>query len=135
MAASNRSHDLLPTTVVGSHPQPDWLVDRALLARGVPRTRLREVWRVPEGFLEQARDDATLLAIRDVERGSSIAVAGVRVRAGREEAAAGGGLGRGWRYLRRGCDPGAGRDRPDEEMHELHGRRRLTGGLDAPRIG
>jgi 5-methyltetrahydropteroyltriglutamate--homocysteine methyltransferase len=59
---------LLPTTVVGSYPQPDWLVDRALLAQGVPRVRLRELWRVPEAFLEQAQDDATLLAIRDMER-------------------------------------------------------------------
>jgi 5-methyltetrahydropteroyltriglutamate--homocysteine methyltransferase len=59
---------LLPTTVVGSYPQPDWLVDRALLAQGVPRTRLRELWRVAEPHLEQAQDDATLLAIRDMER-------------------------------------------------------------------
>jgi 5-methyltetrahydropteroyltriglutamate--homocysteine methyltransferase len=68
MTASNRSRDLLPTTVVGSYPQPDWLVDRTLLAQGVPRTRLRELWRVPEAFLEQAQDDATVLAIRDMER-------------------------------------------------------------------
>src|SRR5512134_1522077 len=59
---------LLPTTVVGSYPQPDWLVDRALLAQGVPRVRLRELWRVPEPFLQQAQDDATQLAIRDMER-------------------------------------------------------------------
>jgi len=59
---------LLQTTVVGSYPQPDWLVDRKLLAKGVPRTRLRELWRVAEPFLEQAQDDATLLAIRDMER-------------------------------------------------------------------
>jgi 5-methyltetrahydropteroyltriglutamate--homocysteine methyltransferase len=59
---------LLPTTVVGSYPQPDWLVDREQLAKGVPRTRARELWRVPEAFLEQAQDDATLLAIRDMER-------------------------------------------------------------------
>lgn len=59
---------LLPTTVVGSYPQPDWLVDRALLAKGVPRVRVRELWRVAEPFLEQAQDDATLLAIRDMER-------------------------------------------------------------------
>ncbi len=59
---------LLPTTVVGSYPQPDWLVDRALLATGVPRVRARELWRVPEQYLEQAQDDATLLAIRDMER-------------------------------------------------------------------
>src|ERR671922_2977690 len=59
---------LLQTTVVGSYPQPDWLVDRKMLAKGVPRTRLRELWRVAEPFLEQAQDDATLLAIRDMER-------------------------------------------------------------------
>jgi 5-methyltetrahydropteroyltriglutamate--homocysteine methyltransferase len=60
---------LIPTTVVGSYPQPDWLIDRAMLkAHIVPRTRLKAVWRVPEQFLEQAQDDATLLAIRDMER-------------------------------------------------------------------
>src|SRR5215208_2596130 len=59
---------LLQTTVVGSYPQPDWLVDRKMLSKGVPRTRLRELWRVPEAFLEQAQDDATLIAIRDMER-------------------------------------------------------------------
>src|SRR5207245_2441535 len=59
---------LLQTTVVGSYPQPDWLVDRALLAKGVPRTRLKELWRVQEPYLQQAQDDATLLAIRDMER-------------------------------------------------------------------
>jgi 5-methyltetrahydropteroyltriglutamate--homocysteine methyltransferase len=59
---------ILPTTVVGSYPQPDWLVNREMLCKGVPRTRLREIWRVAEPFLEQAQDDATLLAIRDMER-------------------------------------------------------------------
>jgi len=59
---------LLQTTVVGSYPQPDWLVDRKMLSKGVPRTRLRELWRVPEAFLEQAQDDATLIAIRDIAR-------------------------------------------------------------------
>jgi 5-methyltetrahydropteroyltriglutamate--homocysteine methyltransferase len=60
---------LLATTVVGSYPQPDWLVDREmLLTRLPPRVRAREVWRVPEPLLEQAQDDATLLAIRDMER-------------------------------------------------------------------
>ena len=62
------SDTLLQTTVVGSYPQPDWLVDRALLAKGVPRTRLRELWRVQDPWLQQAQDDATLLAIRDMER-------------------------------------------------------------------
>src|SRR5271170_1208541 len=59
---------LLQTTVVGSYPQPDWLVNRQMLSKVVPRTRLRELWRVEEPFLEQAQDDATLLAIRDMER-------------------------------------------------------------------
>jgi 5-methyltetrahydropteroyltriglutamate--homocysteine methyltransferase len=59
---------LLPVTVVGSYPQPDWLIDRELLAKGVPRVRRRELWRVAPELLEQAQDDATLLAIRDMER-------------------------------------------------------------------
>src|SRR5262245_53177669 len=59
---------LLPTTVVGSYPQPDWLVDRAMLSRSVPRTRMHELWRLPPEHLEQAQDDATIVAIRDMER-------------------------------------------------------------------
>jgi 5-methyltetrahydropteroyltriglutamate--homocysteine methyltransferase len=59
---------LLPTTVVGSYPQPDWLVDRELLSKGVPRVRLPSMWRVPEPFLEEAQDDATLVAIGAMER-------------------------------------------------------------------
>ena len=59
---------VLTTTVVGSYPQPDWLVDRALLSKGVPRVRLRSIWRVPDDLLEQAQDDATVVAIRDMER-------------------------------------------------------------------
>jgi 5-methyltetrahydropteroyltriglutamate--homocysteine methyltransferase len=60
---------LLPTTVVGSYPQPDWLVNRSVLeSHTVPRVRVKEMWRVPEEFLEQAQDDATLIAIRDMER-------------------------------------------------------------------
>jgi 5-methyltetrahydropteroyltriglutamate--homocysteine methyltransferase len=62
------TQELLPTTVVGSYPQPDWLVDRALLQSTVPRVRLHELWRVAEPYLAQAQDDATLLAIRDMER-------------------------------------------------------------------
>jgi len=59
---------LLLTTVVGSYPQPDWLIDRrALGGRLPPRTRAREIWRVAPEFLEQAQDDATVLAIRDME--------------------------------------------------------------------
>jgi len=60
---------LLPTTVVGSYPQPDWLVDRAALgSRLPPRVRATEIWRVAPEWLEQAQNDATLVAIRDMER-------------------------------------------------------------------
>jgi 5-methyltetrahydropteroyltriglutamate--homocysteine methyltransferase len=59
---------ILPTTVVGSYPQPDWLVNREMLSKVVPRVRMTELWRIPEAHLEQAQDDATLLAIRDMER-------------------------------------------------------------------
>ena len=60
---------LLPTTVVGSYPQPDWLVDRATLQHhGVPRAHAHDMWRVPDELLEQAQDDATILAIREMER-------------------------------------------------------------------
>ncbi|MEO8143738.1 MAG: 5-methyltetrahydropteroyltriglutamate--homocysteine methyltransferase, partial [Betaproteobacteria bacterium] len=59
---------LLPTTVVGSYPQPDWLLNRQMLSKVVPRTRMQELWRIPAEFLEQAQDDATVLAIRDMER-------------------------------------------------------------------
>jgi 5-methyltetrahydropteroyltriglutamate--homocysteine methyltransferase len=60
---------LLPTTVVGSYPQPDWLVDKNVLkSQTVPRVRLTQMWRVSEPYLEQAQDDATLIAIRDMER-------------------------------------------------------------------
>ena len=56
---------LLPTTVVGSYPQPEWLVDFSVLkAQTVPRVRVKELWRVPEPYVAQAQDDATLLAIR-----------------------------------------------------------------------
>jgi 5-methyltetrahydropteroyltriglutamate--homocysteine methyltransferase len=60
---------LLPTTLVGSYPQPDWLIDRdKLLKQMPPRVRARELWRVDPHWLEQAQDDATLIAIRDQER-------------------------------------------------------------------
>src|SRR5438876_8009847 len=63
------AEQLLPTTVVGSYPQPDWLVDKNVLkSQTVPRVRLTQMWRVAEPFLEQAQDDATLIAIRDMER-------------------------------------------------------------------
>ena len=59
---------LFPTTIVGSYPQPEWLIDRARLAgRFPPRVRARELWRIPEPFLAEAQDDATLLAIRAQE--------------------------------------------------------------------
>jgi len=61
--------ELLPTSLVGSYPQPDWLIDRQKLAgRFPPRVRATELWRVAPEFLEQAQDDATILAIRDEER-------------------------------------------------------------------
>src|ERR1041385_213534 len=60
---------VLPTSLVGSYAQPEWLIDRKNLAgRFPPRVRARELWRVVPEFLEQAQDDATLLAIRDQER-------------------------------------------------------------------
>jgi 5-methyltetrahydropteroyltriglutamate--homocysteine methyltransferase len=58
---------LLPTTVVGSYPQPDWLVKREMFPKSVPRVRM-DIWRVDAPYLEQAQDDATLIAIRDMER-------------------------------------------------------------------
>ena len=62
-------HSLLPTSLVGSYPQPDWLVDRDnLRGRFPPRVRAKELWRVDPRFLEEAQDDATLIAIRDQER-------------------------------------------------------------------
>jgi 5-methyltetrahydropteroyltriglutamate--homocysteine methyltransferase len=60
---------MLVTTVVGSYPQPDWLIDRDRLGdRLPPRVRARELWRVPEPYLEEAQDDATRLAVQDMER-------------------------------------------------------------------
>ena len=60
---------LFPTTLVGSYPQPEWLIDRQKLAgRFPPRVRAKELWRVPEPYLAEAQDDATLLAIRAQER-------------------------------------------------------------------
>jgi len=60
---------MLVTTVVGSYPQPDWLIDRDRLGdRLPPRIRARELWRVPEPLLEEAQDDATRLAVQDMER-------------------------------------------------------------------
>src|SRR5436190_9467352 len=60
---------LLPTSLVGSYPQPEWLIDRKKLAgRFPPRTRAKELWRVAPEFLDEAQDDATILAIRAQER-------------------------------------------------------------------
>jgi 5-methyltetrahydropteroyltriglutamate--homocysteine methyltransferase len=61
--------EVLVTTVVGSYPQPDWLIDRERLgARLPPRVRALELWRVPDAYLEEAQDDATRLAVLDQER-------------------------------------------------------------------
>jgi 5-methyltetrahydropteroyltriglutamate--homocysteine methyltransferase len=59
---------LLPTSLVGSYPQPDWLIDRERLSKDVPRIRAENLWRVASDKLEAAQDDATVLAIRDQER-------------------------------------------------------------------
>ncbi len=59
----------LSSTVVGSYPQPEWLIDRdALGSHSVPRVRVSQAWRIPEPYLQEAQDDATLVAIRDMER-------------------------------------------------------------------
>ena len=59
---------LFPTTLVGSYPQPEWLIDRRKLAgRFPPRVRAKELWRIPQPWLEEAQNDATLLAIRAQE--------------------------------------------------------------------
>ena len=65
---ADRVEGALVTTVVGSYPQPDWLIDRERLGdRLPPRVRARELWRVPEPYLEEAQDDATRLALQDME--------------------------------------------------------------------
>ncbi len=61
------TNQLLPTTVIGSYPQPAWLIDREGLSTSVPRIRRPELWRVPEEQLAAAQDVATVLAIRDLE--------------------------------------------------------------------
>lgn len=59
---------LFPTTIVGSYPQPEWLIDRKKLAgRFPPRVRAKELWRIPEEYLQEAMEDATLVAIRAQE--------------------------------------------------------------------
>src|SRR3954470_6845564 len=60
---------ILPTSLVGSYPQPDWLIDRERLRSQMPpRVRARELWRIDPRWLEEAQDDATLVAVRDQER-------------------------------------------------------------------
>jgi 5-methyltetrahydropteroyltriglutamate--homocysteine methyltransferase len=59
---------LFPTSLVGSYPQPEWLIDREKLSKQVPRVRVGDLWLVPPDKLEAAQDDATILAIRDQER-------------------------------------------------------------------
>jgi len=59
---------LIETTVVGSYPQPNWLIHRDRLGSKVPRVRAPEIWKVEEKDLDEAQDDATLIAIRDMER-------------------------------------------------------------------
>jgi len=74
---------LFPTTLVGSYPQPEWLIDRAKLAgRFPPRVRARELWRVPEPWLAEAQDDATRLAIRAQEQAGLDVIHGRRGQAG-----------------------------------------------------
>src|SRR5436305_7107780 len=64
-----RTVPLLATTLIGSYPQPDWLIDRDRLRSSLPaRVRAAELWRIPAPYLQQAQDDATALAIRDFER-------------------------------------------------------------------
>jgi 5-methyltetrahydropteroyltriglutamate--homocysteine methyltransferase len=66
---TGRGSGALATTVVGSYPQPGWLIDRERLGERLPpRVRAWELWRVPEPFLEEAQDDATRLAVLDMER-------------------------------------------------------------------
>ena len=66
---SYTAHTLLPTSLVGSYAQPEWLIDRKKLAgRFPPRVRALELWRVGPEWLEEAQNDATILAIRDQER-------------------------------------------------------------------
>jgi 5-methyltetrahydropteroyltriglutamate--homocysteine methyltransferase len=59
---------LFPTSLVGSYPQPEWLIDRQRLSKQVPRVRMQDLWHVGPGLLEAAQDDATRLAVHDQER-------------------------------------------------------------------
>jgi 5-methyltetrahydropteroyltriglutamate--homocysteine methyltransferase len=67
-ATGNAFNMTLETTVVGSYPQPNWLIHRSRLGSKVPRVRAPEIWKVEAEHLEEAQDDATLIAIRDMER-------------------------------------------------------------------
>ena len=68
VAGAANGMKLLPTTIVGSYPQPEWLIDRAKLAgRFPPRVRARELWRIAPEFLQEAQDDATIMAIKAQE--------------------------------------------------------------------
>src|SRR3954462_7121268 len=70
-ATRRNSHvnTILPTSLVGSYPQPSWLIDRERLRSQMPpRVRARELWRIDPQWLEEAQDDATLVAVRDQER-------------------------------------------------------------------
>src|SRR5690349_24963293 len=99
---------LFPTTLVGSYPQPEWLIDRDKLGkRFPPRLRAKELWRIPEPLLAQAQDDATLLAIREQEEAGLDIISDGEIR--RESYSNRG------RTVRGGVDidhPGEGKDRP-----------------------
>ncbi len=71
---------LFPTSLAGSYPQPDWLSDREKLAGCIP-PRVRDLWRVAPEYLDQAQDNATLIAIRDQERAGLDIITGREMRA------------------------------------------------------
>lgn len=72
---------LIPTALVGSYPQPEWLVDKTiLLGSGPPRVRMKEVWRPPAALLDEAQDDAALTALHDQERAGLTIVGDGEVR-------------------------------------------------------
>ncbi len=72
---------LFPTTLVGSYPQPNWLIDRKRLADIVPpRAWARDLWRIRQDHLELAQDDATILAVRDQERAGIDVVTDGKIR-------------------------------------------------------
>ena len=101
---------LFPTSLVGSYPQPDWLIDRDRLRHRLPpRVRARELWRVEPAYGEQAQRDATLLAIRaqdgtSTTRARCWAAADSRIRSPGSPARSAGGI-RSRRRTRRSCGP------------------------------